>query len=301
MGIDNQKIQRRDLTINAIAETPEGKIVDPYHGKEDLDKKILRHVSEAFSEDPVRVLRVGRFLARFAQFGFTVHPETMALMKKIVKSGEVNALVAERVWKELERALTEKNPEKFFEVLNECAALPILFPHLKINGPGMKALIAAASLTHSPAIRFAALMHAMPEDDQNKSETKKLIATLCHRYRAPNAYRELAQLTAAHNEEALEARKSSPEKLLKLFGTLDIFRRVERFNHFLTAVAAIAQSRNLTFDAEWLKKCAEQAKSVDVQKLIEQGTTGNQLPAALKEKRLNKITDWIALTGPYFE
>lgn len=294
-------LKRRDLTINAMAETPEGKLTDPYHGKEDLEQKILRHVSDAFVEDPVRILRVGRFLARFAHQGFRVAPETVMLMKKMVASGEVDALVAERVWKELERALAEKNPEKFFEVLSECGALSVLFPHLTINGPGMSALMAASTFTHSPAIRFAALLHALPEDNDNKSEAKKIISALCHRYRVPNAYSELAQLIAAHCEEALSARKLSAEKLLKLFAAVDIFRRFERFNHFLQATDAIAKSRKLIFDSQWLKKCAEQTKSIDVQQLINQGITGNKLPPVLKEKRLKIIEDWIEKTGPFFE
>src|SRR3990167_6080610 len=142
-----EDLSRRDLTINAMAETPEGELVDPFHGKKDLEQKILRHVSPAFAEDPVRILRVGRFLARYAHLGFHIAPETITLMRHMVKVGEVNALVAERVWKELERALGEKNPEKFFEALANCEALAILFPDLPIDSIGIKALVKATQLT----------------------------------------------------------------------------------------------------------------------------------------------------------
>ena len=149
---------RRDLTINAMAEDENGKLYDFYHGQKDLQQKILRHVSPAFKEDPVRILRVGRFLARYHHLGFHVASETTVLMRDMVNAGEVDALVAERVWKELERALAEKSPEKFFEVLAECSALSRLFPDLDLHGPALKALHEAAIFSQDAVIRFAALM-----------------------------------------------------------------------------------------------------------------------------------------------
>ncbi|HEX4045174.1 MAG TPA: multifunctional CCA tRNA nucleotidyl transferase/2'3'-cyclic phosphodiesterase/2'nucleotidase/phosphatase, partial [Gammaproteobacteria bacterium] len=187
---------RRDLTINAMAETAEGVLIDPFHGQIDLKQKVLRHVSSAFAEDPVRILRVGRFLARYARLGFQVAPETMILMQQMVAAGEVDALVAERVWKECMRALGEKNPEYFFVVLSACDALPILFPNLVLGDAGMHALQQACQLTTNKIVRFAALLHALPD-------TKKAIQTLCLRYRVPNVYRDLALLTAAHYQTAL--------------------------------------------------------------------------------------------------
>lgn len=277
---------RRDLTINAMAEGQDGELVDPYHGRQDLEKKTLKHVSPAFAEDPVRILRLGRFLARYAHLGFHIAPETIALMRKMVAAGEVNALVAERVWKELERALGEKNPQEFFAVLHECGALPILFPHLEMESPGMRALVAAARLTPHTAIRFAALLHALPQP-------KKTIADICHRYRLPNAYRELALITALYHEQALEARTFSAGDLLQLFNALDIFRRAERFKHFLIAIQAIAQIQNKVFDPEWLMAAAKVAKSVDVTALLEQGLTGQALAEQLKENRQEKIQEWL--------
>lgn len=279
-------LQRRDLTINAMAESMEGELIDPYHGKEDLEHKLLRHVSPAFAEDPVRILRVGRFLARYAHRGFQVAPETIELMRKMVVAGEVDALVAERVWKELERALGEKNPEAFFAVLDQCNALTKLFPHLEVQGQGMKALQAATLLSTSSVIRFAALFHDLPDG-------KYAIATLCERYRAPNQYRDLATLTAQHYQKALKARSLTAAQLLKLFNSLDVFRREERFKNWLIACEAIAKARDVTFDPQWLADCAQAAKSVDIQALIAQGLKGGELVEKIKEKRLEKISEWL--------
>ncbi|RDI39208.1 multifunctional CCA addition/repair protein [Aquicella lusitana] len=313
---------RRDLTINAMAETAQGELIDPYHGKADLEKKILRHVSPAFAEDPVRILRVGRLLARYAHLGFHVAAETMELMRNMVASGEVNALVAERVWKELERALGEKNPEKFFDVLAECGALPVLFPHLLKEGAGMKGLAMTHSIdihldsmmmpvakpeenidekvqtntllrTAIAEIRFAILLHALPEDGNEKLETKKIISHLCNRYRVPNSFRELALLTAQHHEKALHAQTLSADELLQLLSSLDIFRREDRFKKFLFACFYIAKARGETFDPMWLLACAQIAKSIDVQALIAQGFEGNTLALELKRKRSEKIEQWL--------
>lgn len=278
---------RRDLTINAMAFDPESQqIIDPWGGEKDLQQKILRHVSPAFSEDPVRILRIGRFLARYAYLGFHVADETTSLMKNMVAAGEVDALVAERVWKELERALSEKNPEKFFAVLESCQALTILFPHLDANSAGIKALSAAAQLTPDTSIRFAALLYALPD-------AKKNIAALCNRFRAPNTYRELAMLTALHYESALHAHTLSAEDLFSLLSALDIFRREDRFKNFLLAVKAIADALNHPFDTNWLWESALVAKTVDPKELIAQGLDGQQLANKLKEKRLEKLKQWL--------
>lgn len=278
-------LMRRDLTINAIAESAEGSLIDPYHGQDDLKQKILRHVSPSFAEDPVRILRVGRFLARFHYLGFTLAPETITLMQKMVKAGEVNALVAERVWKELERALGEKNPEKFFDVLAYCGALPILFPGLNQHGRGMQALQHACQLTSDPNIRLAALLH-----DYHAGDSKHL-SMLCHRYRLPNAYHQLAKLTAAHHHEAQQAKSLGADTLLTLFYRLDYFRREQRFNDFLTACQAIYAHTD--FNPHWLHSCAQAARAYPVEALINQGLTGLALAEQLKIKRGEEIAKWL--------
>lgn len=283
---------RRDLTINAMAETPEGELIDPYHGQKDLKERVLRHVSTAFAEDPVRILRIARFLSRYAQLGFQVAPETMTMMQAMVTSGEVDALVPERVWKELERALGEKNPEKFFEVLNGCGALSKLFPIVSFIGPGMKALstendeVMATNNDLRSIVNFAALLHATPD-------SKKNIMALSNQYRVPNAFRELAILTALHHKTALQEKKLSAPSLIALFGAFDIYRRESRFMIFLLTCLKIAKSTGADFNVEWFIRCMQSAKSVDVQALIAEGFSAQALAAKLKEKRLEKVSAYL--------
>lgn len=277
---------RRDLTINAMAETDDGQLIDPYGGKADLENRILRHVSPAFAEDPVRILRLGRFLARYAHLGFTVAPETLVLMQEMVRAGEVNALVAERVWKELERALGEQNPEKFFEVLDTSGAMPILFPEVFQNSDSMHALSIATLIDSRPLIRFAAFLFSLSD---------KAIADICNRYRVPNAYRELTLLVIRHYETALKAKTLSAEALLKLFNALDIYRREDRFNDFLIVCDIIAQLKNIAFDKHWLKAVATTAKAFPVQTLLNEGLTGKELADAIQKGRLEVIQGWLEL------
>lgn len=272
---------RRDLTINAMAESETGELIDLYHGEQDLNKKILRHVSPAFTEDPVRILRVGRFLARYAHGGFHVATETMTLMRQMVESGEVNALVSERVWKEWERALGEKNPECFFEALHQCKALSILFPELQ-DDRDLDELKAAVTLTANTMIRFAVTL-----------PVASAMTSLCHRYRVPTAYRELALLVARYHETAIRAHTLSAVDLLSLMSALDVFRRLSRFENFLVACQAIATARGDVFNPEYLKSCAKAVQSVDVQSLIAQGLSGPELANRIKAKRLEKIEEWM--------
>ncbi len=286
-------LRRRDLTINAMAETSDGELIDPYHGMDDIKAKMLRHVSPAFGEDPVRILRVARFYARYAHLGFRVADETINLMREMVACGEIKALVAERVWKEVERALGEKNPAKFFELLNQCDALASLFPELSLQSDGMRALIAATDLSADTLIRFAALLHTF-------SEAKKTIPAFCKRYRVPNAYRELALLAALHHAHALNAKNLSADELLDLFMKLDIFRREARFEKFLVVVAAIAHVRGVSFDAAWVKECAGAAKGLDIVKAMGgsndamlQGNNPDEVAKIIKTTRSLGIQIWL--------
>lgn len=295
-----EDLKRRDLTINAMAEEPETQsVIDPFGGRKDIKNRLLRHVSDAFAEDPVRILRVGRFLARFAYLDFRIDATTLQLMTKMVAAGEVDALVAERVWKELSRALLEKNPEKFFEVLLSCGALTILFPtllHAESQGiftlPSLKALTNASELSGDPLVRFAALFYFCSKDD-TKISAKKTIESLCNRYRVPNEYRKLTLLTALHYEEAFHSPALSAETLLKLFTSLDIFRREARFEQFLTVCQAIALSKHISFDREWLHACAKAAKSVDVKTIIKLGLPNKELAERIKKQRIEKIEQWL--------
>jgi tRNA nucleotidyltransferase (CCA-adding enzyme) len=203
-------------------------------------------------------------------------------MRQMVALGEVDALVAERVWKELERALAEPNPEKFFAVLAACHALPKLFPGITMDGAGIQTLQAAVFLSPQTSVRFAALVHALPH-------AQSAIATLCKRYRLPNLHRDLATLVAQHYQTALSAQTLSASALLHLFNALDIFRREPRFHHFLLTCQAIANSKNQPFAQEWVLGAANAAKSVDIQILLAQGLTGNTLASQLQEERKRKI------------
>jgi tRNA nucleotidyltransferase (CCA-adding enzyme) len=262
-------LRRRDLTVNAMARDSQGRLIDPYGGQRDLERKALRHVSEAFVEDPVRILRVARFAARFSPLGFRVAPETLALMKRMVESGEADALVAERVWAETVRALAEPAPQVYFEVLRECGALNVVFPELDrlwgVPQPArwhpeidtgvhvMLVLTAAARLSDSARVRFAALTHDLgkgtgdrsrwPSHHGHEERSVELVNELCERLRIPVDFRELALLAARWHglcHRALELRAATVVDLLE---RLDAFRRPERFAECLLACEADYRGR----------------------------------------------------------
>jgi tRNA nucleotidyltransferase (CCA-adding enzyme) len=226
-----QDLQRRDLTINAMARAPDGRLVDPYGGRRDLEQRLLRHVSEAFIEDPVRVLRVARFAARLADLGFRLAPETRLLMRRMVDNEEINALVPERVWREMQRALGAPQPEVFFDILQDCGALAVLLPELDWPGCARQALQRAARLGVDPSLRFAALLTDTPLE---------AITALCERLRVPGDYRELALLAARLHQRIANATALDAAGVLDLLEAADAFRRPERFELLLRAAQARA-------------------------------------------------------------
>lgn len=266
---------RRDLTINAIAETDEG-LKDPYGGREDLKNKLLRHVSPAFEEDPVRVLRVARFAARFAHLGFTVAPETLELMKEMVKKGEVDALVAERVWKELQRALEEKNPEKFFTVLNDCGALDALFPGIDILGNGLKFLTKAASSTEDAEVRLAVLFYQSSEAS---------IKNFCQSYKIPSIYQELIWLVRNYCESYAYVENLSAEELLDLLQAVDAFRRGNRFLKYLKSCEVIFGAKQ----SQFLQDLLEKVKALKMQNADFEKLSGEEKGIFIKKSRLEAI------------
>lgn len=281
-------LKRRDLTINAMALDESGELIDPYGGKDDLDKRLLKHVSPAFAEDPVRILRIGRFLARYARLGFHIDPSTIALMKTMVQAGEVDALVAERVFKELDRALGEPSPEQFFQALQACGALSVLFPGITADGISLRALVAATDITPSSAVRFAALMHAYPEGNTSHLNS---IRAICNRYRTPTYYHELADIVQKHHETAQNSEQMTKDKVLALFYTLDIFRRPERFDDFLLATEAITRAKEMAWDKQWLKNAGEITRSVDIKPLLQQHLDGAALGDAIRALRLMALNN----------
>ena len=259
-----EDLQRRDLTINAIAKDAEGNLIDPYGGVGDVQRGVLRHVSDSFAEDPVRVLRVARFAARFANRGFVVAPETLALMREIVDAGEIDHLVAERVWQEIAKGLMEDTPSKMFAVLRDCGALARLLPevdrlwgvpqpaksHPEID-TGVHVMMVvdyAAMKKNSLPIRFAALCHDLgkgttpqqhwPRHPGHEESSVELVDDLCARLRIPADCRDLARMTARWHGDAHSAMQLSADKLLSLMDGTDALRRPERFHDFVDACAA---------------------------------------------------------------
>lgn len=258
-----QDLIRRDLTINAIARDEEGQLFDPYHGVDDLHKGVFRHVSDAFAEDPVRILRLARFAARFsvAPRAFTVAPETMNLMKAMVAAGEVDALVAERVWQEIARGLMEQKPSRMFEVLRECGALARLMPELNalwgvpqppLHHPEidtgvhcMMVIDYAAAQNFSLPIRFAALMHDLgkgttapelwPRHHGHEERGVELVQNLCTRLRVPSECRDLALMTARDHGNVGRSREMRAATLQNLLERNDAFRKPQRFLDMLSA------------------------------------------------------------------
>jgi tRNA nucleotidyltransferase (CCA-adding enzyme) len=229
----HQDLQRRDLTINAMARAPDGTLIDPYGGQRDLEHRMLRHVSPAFVEDPVRILRVARFAARLAPLGFKLAPETAALMRRMVDNGEINSLVSERVWREMQRALGESHPEEFFQVLQDCGALAVLLPELDWRASERATMQRAARLSSEPSVRFAALLtDAAPQ----------ATTALCERLRVPNDYRELALLTARLWRRIAAADALDAGGVLELLEAADAFRRPDRFELLLRATQARSAS-----------------------------------------------------------
>jgi len=315
-----QDLARRDLTINAMAETPNGEIIDPFSGQKDLEKKLLRHVSSAFSEDPVRVLRIARFAARFAHLGFTVADETMALMRHMSASGEVDALVSERVWAECSRALLERQPSMFFQVLRDCGALRSIFPeldalfgvpqrpesHPEIDAGihTMLALEQSALLSDELAVRFAALVHdlgkattpksCLPSHKGHEARSEALVRAFCKRLRIPNDLQNLAVLVALYHGQSHAVQELEPSAILVLLKNLDAFRRPDRFAQFLLACEADSKGRagfehSAYPQAEYVQACFEQACTISSRDFIDKGLIGKELGKAIDNARVQTI------------
>lgn len=315
-----QDLARRDLTINAMARAADGRLIDPYGGQRDLASRQLRHVSPAFIEDPLRVLRVARFAARFAPLGFQVAEETLALMRRMSESGELAALVPERVWQETRRALEEDSPQVFFEVLRGCGALGQVFPELQalfgVPQPaqwhpeidtGVHTLMVvkvAAALSPLAMVRFAALVHDLGKADTPRAkwprhaghevQSVQRVMELCARLRIPNEFRDLAVLAARHHgvvHRALELRAAT---IVDLFTHTDALRRPERFEQFLLACEADARGRkgleNRDYpQGSYLLRALAAAREV-VLDGEELQAEGSQIAERLRRKRIAAIS-----------
>lgn len=295
-----EDLVRRDLTINAIAEDEQGALIDPYGGQADLAARRLRHVSPAFAEDPLRVLRVARFAARYADLGFIVAPETLALMRQLADSGELQALTAERSWKEISRALMEPRPDVFVEVLRECGALRELLPEVDLlfSVAGERLLQAmrhCARHAQPLAVRWACLLQQLRTATTKGDGTDlQPVEAVNQRYKVPRDCAELALLTARFAECVHQAPQLSPEQLFAMLQHFDIYRRPDRFEQFIAACEMDAQG---SADgqvahypqADYLRGAAEAAREVQAKSLIEQGFKGAALGEALMCERLEAI------------
>jgi len=314
-------LRRRDLTINAMARDADGTLIDPHGGRADLEARKLRHVSEAFSEDPVRILRVARFLARYEPLGFSIAPETLARMRAIVAAGEADALVAERTWQETAKALSEPTPAAWLRALRECGALARIFPELEAlygvpqpekwhpeidTGLHMELVMqAVAALTPEPRIRFAALMHDLgkgrtprsqwPRHIGHEESGARLVETVCERLRVPADYRELAMLAARWHGLVHRALELRPRTVLELLESCDAFRRPERFRELLVACEADHRGRGGLQgspypQADRLLEAQAKAAAVTLTESDREGLAGEKIGELLRRRRLAALS-----------
>lgn len=318
-----QDLARRDLTINAIAQDADGNFYDPYRGREDLKLRLLRHVSAAFNEDPLRVLRVARFAARFAHLNFRVADETMALMRAMAASGELAHLTAERVWKETESALLTRNPQIYFQVLRDCGALAVLFPELDnlygVPAPakwhpeidtGVHALMTlamAAQLSPELDIRFATLFHDVgkgltppekwPSHHGHGPAGVPLVAALCERLRVPNTVRDLALLVTEFHDLVHTVQNQSAATLIALFDRVDAWRKPQRVEQIAITSEADARGRtgfesNPYPQGDYLRTAWRVAQSVSTKEVVEAGFKGSEVREELTRRRVAALEEW---------
>jgi len=313
-------LSRRDLTINAMARDADGNLIDPFDGMADLEHRVLRHISDAYSEDPVRILRTAKFKARFAELGFELAGETLDLMAQMVSDGEADALQADRVWQETEAALAGPNPHLYFQVLRDCGALAVVFPELDalfgVPQPpqwhpeidcGLHALMVleqSAKLSDDVAVRFAALVHdlgkattakeKLPSHPGHERRSVKLVNKMSKRLPVPRACRELGVLVAEYHAHCHRAFELRPQTILKLLKEIDAFRRPERFQKFLLACEADARGRTGFEDkpypqAAYLECAGKKAGRVKADQEAETATNGAAIGAEIDKKRLEAI------------
>src|SRR5690349_20719112 len=315
-----QDLARRDLTINAMARDEAGALVDPYHGADDLRDKNLRHVSPAFAEDPVRILRLARFLARFAPLGFRIADETMALMRQMVEAGEADALVPERVWQETARALMLERPSVFFQTLRDCGALARVMPELDaLFGVPQRAdyhpevdsgihpltcLGAGARMAFALPVRVSALLHDLgkartprgewPSHKMHEARGVPLVEKFCERLRVPAEARDLAVIHTREHLIIHQALQLRPETILELFERADLFRRAERFERVLEACLCDARGRTGFEDCDYpqvpyLREAARVVLEVQARDIAASGLVGDAIGTELRRLRLERL------------
>lgn len=324
-----QDLQRRDLTINAIAQADDGTLIDPYHGQQDLAARALRHVSAAFNEDPLRVLRVARFAARFAHLNFRIAEETQALMRQMAESGELSALTAERVWKETENALLTRNPQVYFQVLRDCGALQVLFPEIDnlygIPAPakwhpeidtGVHALMTltmAAALSDQLDVRFATLFHDVgkaltppekwPSHHGHGLAGVPIVAALCQRLRVPNPVRDLALVVTEFHDIVHTIERQSASALVALFDRIDAWRKPDRVEKMALTSEADARGRatleSMAYpQGDYLRRAFALAQAVSAKEVVAAGFTGLEVREELTRRRVQAVQEGVIDARP---
>ena len=316
-------LQRRDLTINAMARDDNGEIIDPYNGRDDLENRLLRHVSSAFSEDPLRVLRVARFAARYAHLGFRIAEETMTLMRDMTIAGELEHLTPERVWKETEGALTTHNPQIFFQVLRDCDALRVLFPEVDalfgVPAPAqwhpeidtgihtLMTLSMAAMLSPEVDVRFTTLCHDLgkaltrkalwPRHHGHGPAGVKLVEQLCQRLRVPNDIRDLAKLVSEFHDLIHTFPILQPKTIVKLFDSIDAWRKPQRVEQIALTSEADVRGRTGFEAADYpqgrlLREAWQVAQAVPTKDVVEAGFKGQAIREELTRRRIAAVASW---------
>ena len=311
---------RRDLTINAMAMDKEGQLYDPYGGQHDLNHRLLRHVSDAFTEDPLRVLRVARFAAKLASLGFSVAEETQQLMRQIAESGELETLTPERVWLEWHKSLSTPRPDVFLSVLRDCGALSVVLPeidalfgvpqpeqwHPEIDTGIHTLLVAeqAAKISRSLPVRFAAQVHDLGKGVTPKSEWPShkmhchtglnLIKKLCSRVRVPNEFRDLALMVCEQHSNVHRAAELKPQTVVKILNKFDVWRKAERLEDILLCCQADHAGRKGLADkpypqADLFRKAYQAAAAVDVQAIIRDGFKGPSIRDEQEKRRIEAV------------
>lgn len=313
-------LNRRDLTINAMAMTPEGKLIDPFNGQADLNNKILRHVSDAFVEDPLRVLRVARFLARFHHYGFRIADETLALMQDISASGELESLTPERVWRETQKALSENSPVAYFSALQSANALEALFPeiHALFGVPQdpkhhpeidtgihtFMVLEQATRLSNAPEVRFAALTHDLgkaltpealwPKHPEHDEKGLVPLNTLCERFKVPNKFRAVANKTCRWHTACHQALESNADRVLLTLEALDVFRTPTNLEPFLLACEADSRGRPGFEEAPYpqarfMRAAHKVAEKIQAKPFVDKSIRGKEIGSAIQVARRDAI------------
>jgi tRNA nucleotidyltransferase (CCA-adding enzyme) len=315
-----QDLQRRDLTINAIAQANDGSLIDPFNGQQDLENRILRHVSTAFSEDPVRILRVARFAARYAHLGFTVAESTRQLMQDMVENGEADHLVAERVWAELYKALNDATPSAFFQVLRDCGALKVIFPeidalfgvpqppqhHPEID-TGIHALMVlnqACRLSDQAEVRLAALLHDLgkavtpsqhwPSHHGHEKKGLPILEKLCKRLRIPKTFKTLATHVMEYHTHCHRAFELRPDTLADMLHNIGGFKSHQALENFVLACEADARGRtgfeNRDYpQADYLRAACQAVLAIDTSEILNSPLQGQAIGTAIRDLRIQTL------------